>query len=223
MSEPVHAWPGGPVSPSAGWPAPAVPVPVPRRPTVVTLTAFLLGLMAFGGLVHAGVGLATAGGTVDRFRDATAGIQGDRSEVDALVSLVRLVAAVGTAVAVVAAVVLVGLAVGNLRGANRVRIATWVVCALGLLAGCAVLTVQAAQWSVPLDSARDDQLSTEVVAALTDAYPSWWVSLTVGVSVTQALGYFVVATLLALPAANAYFRGRAPMPGPSPVPPPPSW
>lgn len=217
-------WPGGGTpSPGVGWPAPSAAVAPVRRPAVVTLAAGLLGLMAVGGLVHALVGLVTAGGTVDRFRAATAGIPDERSEVDALVSLVRVGAGVSTAVAVVAVVVLAGLAVGILRGANRVRIATWAVCGLGLLAGCCVLAVQVAQWSVPLSSARDEQLSTEVVGALTDAYPSWWVPLTAGVSIAQALGYFVVATLLVLPMANAHFRGRAPMPGQPPVSPSPNW
>ncbi|RKR89112.1 hypothetical protein BDK92_3449 [Micromonospora pisi] len=216
-------WPAGVVPPSAGWSTPIVPVPPARRPIVVLLAAALLGLMAVGGLVHGLVGLATVGGTVDRFRAATAQVGGDRSEVDALISLLRIGAGIGTAVAVVAAVVLGGLAVANLRGANGARIATWVVCGLGLLAGCCVLAVQVAQWSVPLSTGGDGQLSAEVAGALSDAYPSWWVPLTVGLSITQALGYFVVATLLVLPAANAYFRGRTSVSGQPPVPPPPNW
>ncbi|MEV4627421.1 hypothetical protein AB0J90_14130 [Micromonospora sp. NPDC049523] len=223
MSDPAHVWPGGPVPPVAGWPAPAPTVAPNRRPGVVVLAAAVLGVMAAGGLVHAILGLATSGGTVDRFRAAAGQAGVDRSEVDGFVALLRVGAGVSTAVAVGAAVLLVVLAVGNLRGANRVRITTWVVCGLGLLCGCGTLATVVVQRTVPLTSTRDDQMTTELIRALGDAYPSWWVPLTAGLSVAQALGYFVVATLLVLPAANAFFRGRTPVQVQPPVPPPPNW
>ena len=139
MSDPAHVWPGGAVPPAAGWPAPVPIAPPNRRPTVVGLAAAVLILMAAGGLVHAIIGLAALTGTVDRFRAAAGQTGSDQSEIDAVISLLRVGAGVNTAVAVGAAVVLVGLALGNLRGGNRVRIATWVVCGLGLLCGCCTL------------------------------------------------------------------------------------
>lgn len=223
MSDPAYVWPGGAVPPAAGWPAPAPTVAPKRRPSVVVLAAAVLGLMAAGGLVQAIAGLATLGGTVDRFRAAAEQTGADRTEIDGVTSLLRLGAGVSTAVAVVAAVVLAGLALGNLQSVNRVRIVTWVVCGLGLLCGCCSLAVLIVQRAVPLSSARDGQISTELIRAVTDAYPSWWVPLAVWLSGAQALGYFVVAMLLVLPAANAFFRGRAPMSGQPPVAPPPNW
>lgn len=215
-------WPGGVVPPTAGWPDPVSAVAPSRRPGAVLLAAVVLGVMATGGLVHALVGLVTSTGTVDRFRAAAEPAGVDRSEIDGLVALLRVGAGISTAVAVGAAALLVGLAVGNLRGRNRVRIATWVVCGLGLLCGCGTLAALIVQRAVPLTGGGDDRMSAEAIRALTDAYPSWWVPLTAGLSVAQALGYFVVATLLVLPAANAFFRERASVPVWPPVPPPPN-
>ncbi|MFC7481731.1 hypothetical protein ACFQX7_19130 [Luedemannella flava] len=66
----------------------------------------------------------------------------------------------------------------------------------------------------------------ELARALEESTPDWLVA-TSGLGCLQILGYIVVAVLLALPAANRYFR-KPPMPwqppvGSPPPPPPGGW
>lgn len=173
--------------------------------------------MAVASVGTAILGLASMAATVNRFRDTTA----SRSETEALVATVRAGALLNAAVGVVVAVVLVTLALGILRGSNGARIATWVISGAGLLCGCGSLAAVVLQRSVPLTT---DARTAAQLDALAAAYPSGWIALTVGLSAAQALSYLVVAALLTLPSANAYFRRRQPWRPPTPphvAPPPP--
>lgn len=184
-----------------------------RRPAAVTAGALVLIVMATVGLAHAVAGLVTLGGTVDRYRAAQA--VADRADVDATVAVVRTLAIVALILAVVAAALLVGLAAGLLRGGGGVRIATWVVCGLGLLLGCGGVLAVVVQRAVPLRLGADGQSTAQTVGAVTDAYPHWWVGLGAALSAAQMLGYLLVAGLLALPTANAYFGRRTPVSRPA--------
>ena len=62
----------------------------------------------------------------------------------------RLDRAVGGGAALLAAPLLAGLALGLLAGRAGARVATWVVCGLGLLAGCCGLAVLVGQRAAPL-------------------------------------------------------------------------
>jgi hypothetical protein len=190
-----------------------------RRPAAVTTAALALIVMATVGLADAVCGLVTLAGTVDRYRSAQT--VADRADVDATVAVVRGLAVVALVLAVLAAALLVGLAVGLLRGSGGARVATWVVCGLGLLLGCGGLVAVVAQRAVPLRLGADGQSRAQTVGAVTDAYPHWWVGLGAALSAAQMLSYLVVAGLLALPAANAYLRRRTPVPQPA-TPPAPS-
>jgi hypothetical protein len=190
-----------------------------RRPAAVTAAALALIVMATVGLAHALAGLITLSGTVDRYRAAQA--VADRADVDETVAVVRALAIVALILAIGVAALLVGLAAGLLRGGGGVRIATWVVCALGLLLGCGGVLAVVAQRAVPLRLGADGQSTAQTVGAVTDAYPHWWVGLGASLSAAQMLGYLLVAGLLALPAANAYFGRRTPAPRPA-MPPAPS-
>ena len=111
----------------------------------------------------------------------------------------------------------------------------------------APLTVLVGQRVRPLRLGSGDQGVADLFGTLDAAYPSWWVPVNAGVSVAQALGYLVVAVLLALRPANTWFTGRRPTrpgygpssftaapylspmpalppePGPAAVAPVPSW
>ncbi|WP_433346145.1 hypothetical protein [Micromonospora sp. CA-111912] len=192
----------------------------PRRPTVVGLAAAVLVLMAVGALAYAVAGLVALGGTVDRFRAAAAGTTAGSGETDGLVTLLWLAVGVSAALTVLVGVVLVGLAFGLFAGRPGARVATWVVCGLGLAFGCCGLAALVGQRAVPLRlSGRDQATTAELLGLLGDAYPSWWIPVNAGLSVGQLLGYFVVTALLALPAANAWFRRGRPVPAPAGPPP----
>ena len=181
----------------------------PRRPVPVTLAAVVLTVMAVVGLAYAIATVSTAPGTVSRFRDAAAGAA--TADIDGYVSVIWIGAAIGTVLAVILVALFVVLAFGLRRGSNAARIATWVVCALGLLAGLASTITVLVQRS-------GDGDPQSLGAALTDSYPTSWIGLNLGLAIAQMVGYVVVALLL-LAARGAWF-GRGPA---TPAPPQPGY
>jgi hypothetical protein len=177
----------------------------PRRPAAVTIAAALLLVMAAAGLANAVVGLVSLQGIIDRFRSAADATDASEQDVERFVAALRIGLALGLIIALVVAVLLVVLAVGVLRGSPGARIATWLVGALGALCGVCGLVILVAQRLVSLDAESAD---ADVLAALTDAYPGWWLAVNAALLTGQAIGYLVVALLLALPPANAFFRRR---------------
>ncbi|MEU7802811.1 hypothetical protein AB0B10_26470 [Micromonospora arborensis] len=179
-----------------------------RRPAVVLSAASVLLVMAVGALAYTVVDLVVLGGTVDAFRSAARDTSASPEQIDDVVTLLRASAVLSAVVAALSAPVLAGLALGLLAGRNGVRVATWVVSGLGLLGGCCSVAVLVGERAAPLQLGADDRSLAEVLGLIGDAYPSWWIPLNAGLSVGQGLGYLVVATLLALPAANAWFGHR---------------
>ncbi|MFV2112339.1 hypothetical protein ACFHW0_08355 [Micromonospora sp. LOL_025] len=179
-----------------------------RRPAVVTAAVALLALMAVAALAYAAAGVATRGGTVDRFRAAAGGTSAGPDQIDRTVTLLDVSTVLTAAVSLLAGLLLAGLALGLRAGRDGARTATWVVSGLGLIAGCCGLALLVGQRAAPLGSGEDDRATAELLGLLADAYPSWWIPLGAGLSVGQVLGYLVVAVLLALPAASAWFRRR---------------
>ncbi len=138
-----------------------------------------------------------------------------------MVTLLRGSAVLSAVVAALSAPLLAGLALGLLAGRNGVRVATWVVSGLGLLAGCCSVAVVVGERAAPLQLGSGEQALAELLGLIGDAYPSWWIPLNAGLSVAQGLGYLVVALLLALPAANSWFgRHRSTTPTAPPMFPP---
>ncbi|WP_328341459.1 hypothetical protein [Micromonospora sp. NBC_00421] len=182
-------------------------VPV-RRPVAVTTAAALLGLMALVAGVYAVTTLLALGGTIDRFRAAATGTAADPGDIDGVVRLLRLGTIGAAMLTVLVGLLLVGLAGGLLARRRAARIGVWVVCGLGLLAGGCALVTLVGQRARPLRLGVGDRGVADLFGTLGDAYPSWWVPANAGVSAGQALGYLVVAALLALPPANAWFARR---------------
>ncbi|MER7330868.1 MULTISPECIES: hypothetical protein [unclassified Micromonospora] len=193
-----------------------------RRPAVVTLAVAVLALMAVAALAYAVAGAVTLGGTVDRFRDAAGGTSASPDQIDRVATLLRVSTVLTAVVSLLAGLLLAGLALGLRAGRSGARTATWVVSGLGLILGCCALAVLAGQRAAPLRLGEDDRATGELLGLVDDAHPSWWIPLGGGLSAGQVLGYLVVATLLALPAANAWFRHRPAAPAPQQPPTPPA-
>lgn len=209
----------------------------PRRPATVLAAAALLLVMAVGAVAYAVVNLAVGGGTVDRFRDAAAERTGaGGGDIDQVAGLLRGSTVLAAVLGVLAALLLVGLALGLLAGRSGARTATWVVAGTGLLCGCCGLAVLVGQRAAPLRLGADDRITADLLGLVGDAYPSWWIPVNATLSVAQILGYLVVAALLTLPSSGAFLRRRtAPLrlsgygstvsgataPGPTPWGPPP--
>ncbi|MGK5674766.1 hypothetical protein ACSNOB_18235 [Micromonospora sp. URMC 106] len=197
-----------------------------RRPAAVTLAVAVLLLMAVAALAHAVAGAVSLGGTVARFREAAQGTSAGPDQIDRVVTLLRVSTVLTAVVSLLAGLLLAGLALGLRARRSGARTATWVVSGLGLILGCCALALLGVQRAAPLRLGEDDRATAELLGLVADAQPSWWIPLGAGLSVGQVLGYLVVAVLLALPAANAWFRRRpaAPDPQQSPTPsaPPPA-
>ncbi|SDY22732.1 hypothetical protein SAMN05444365_1011125 [Micromonospora pattaloongensis] len=203
--------------------APAVGQPSPVRPPPVTAAVAILILMGVVGLVHALAGLAVMARVVDRVRNAAHAVGVAGSDADTVVWGVRAGAIAAALIGLLFAFLLILLAFGIARGSSAARVGTWVVCAFGLLCGCATAIATLGQRAVEVEVAGSPG-RVELLGALADAYPAWWIWLSGGLSVSQALGYLVVALLLALPASTAFFRREPPVSGPPPAsgPVPPS-
>jgi hypothetical protein len=205
VSYPGNSYPGRPAAAGARRPG--------RRPAAVVGAVVVLGLMAAVGLAHAVAVLASLDGIVARFRSAAVRTGADPSDIDTGVGLLRGGIILATVLAILVAVLLVLLALGNWRGGRNARVATWVVCVLGLLCGCWGLAAIIVQRVVAWPGAGDGQAAGNLVREVAGAYPSWWIAVSAGLSAAQALGYLVVAVLLALPAANDLFRRAPAAPG----------
>ncbi|WP_371686220.1 hypothetical protein, partial [Micromonospora sp. 15K316] len=175
----------------------------------------VLLVMAVVAVGYAVAALLVVGGTVDRFRAAATGTSASADQVGGTVALLHTSAVVSAVVSLLVGVLLAGLAFGLGSGRAGARAAVWVVCGLGVLGGCCGLALLIGQRSVPLRPSADDPASTELFGLIADAYPAWWIPLGGGLSIGQTLGYLVVAALLALPAARAWFH-RRPVPATHP-------
>jgi hypothetical protein len=199
----------------------SITAPARPRPATVTAAAAIMIFMGVAGLVYAVVGLAAVGGVVDRFRDAAQATGASQSDIDGLAGVAWGTVIAGAVLSVLFAVLLVTLGVGNLRGRNGARVATWIVSGLGLFCGCCGLLAVISQSALSWNISTDDQ-TQDLTQALTDSYPGWWIGLSGVVTAGQALGYLLVALLLALPASHPYFRRTADPAVPVPSAPPPS-
>jgi hypothetical protein len=184
----------------------AAAAPASRRPATVGLAAALLATMGLLGLGYAVATLAVTPRVVDQFRAGAAGA--DSGDVDGFVTALWVAAAIAMVLAVILFALYVGLALGLRRGSNAARIAVWVVCGLGLLAGCGSAV------AVAIQRGADGSAGT-IGTALADAYPGGWIGLNVALAVAQIVGYAVVALLLVV--SPGTFFGRAPaQPPPDP-------
>ncbi|WBB73552.1 hypothetical protein O7602_28455 [Micromonospora sp. WMMD1128] len=187
----------------------------PRRPATVVAAVAVLLLMAVGAVAYAVTNLVVAGGTVDRFRAAAQGTGAGGGDIDRVAGLLRGSTVLAAVLGVLAALLLVGLALGLLAGRPGARMATWVVAGLGLLCGCCGLAALVGQRAAPLRLGADDRATADLLGLVGDAYPAWWIPVNAALSVAQVLGYLVVAALLTLPSAGGFLHRRTTVPGPS--------
>ncbi|MEU7571809.1 hypothetical protein [Micromonospora sp. NPDC049240] len=182
----------------------------PRRPGTVVAAVAVLLLMAVGAVAYAATNLVIAGGTVDRFRAAAAGTDAGGDDIDRVAGLLRGSTVLAAVLGVLAALLLVGLALGLRSGRPGARVATWAVAGLGLLCGCCGFATLVGQRAAPLRLGADDRVTADLLGLVGDAYPNFWIAANAAMLVAQILGYVVVAALLAAPSANAFLRRPAP-------------
>ena len=180
---------------------PYAQAPAPRsRPTVVTISSYLLYLVGALTVIGAVLSLSVINTMYDVYRDAYAGDTAAGTE-----NFVVGATVVGVVITVLFAAGLIVLAIFNNRGRQGARITTWVIG--GILVCCrgAGIFGTAATSSMNLDTGNGPSAS-QVEQRLMDELPSWYTPVTVALSVISLLAILAAIILLALPAANAYFR-----------------
>ena len=183
---------------------PRYPAPPQKvRPASVTISSYLLFLVAALQAIGLVLALSMLGPTMEVYEEAFAGTQmADQAGLIATVGLV-----VGVGFGLLLAIGLVVLAVLNNRGKNAARIVTWVVGGLFLCCTGAGLTMTAAGNALNLGSGgagAPDQ--AEIERMLEDKLPSWYLPADLALNILAFAALLVALILLALPSANRFFR-----------------
>ncbi|WP_117212396.1 hypothetical protein [Allorhizocola rhizosphaerae] len=166
-----------------------------QRPVVVTIAAVMMGLMALLHLASAITSLAAIGEATRVFRDLARRERFDSTDIDAGITALRGGLICTSAVMVLFALLLAGLAYGIWQGNRRARVVTWVVCGLGVLCACCTGFGATASFSpaATIAADRSELLGGLVVRAL----PDWAGAIVLGSSGLSLLGYIATAVLLA--------------------------
>jgi hypothetical protein len=172
------------------------------RPGTVTISSWLLFLVAALQLAQAVVGLSAMGTIADIYNEAYQGTDLEGSgEVIAGVGVIG-----GSIFGVLMAVGLVILAIFNNRGKNASRITTWVIGGLLLCCSGFGLVGQLAGSSMNLGGGGTDMPDPkEVQQKIDDALP-WYTPTAATLGVIALLALVTALVLLALPPSNDYFR-----------------
>ena len=174
----------GQLPPNAGGSAPGN-----ERPTTVTAAVGCMILAVLLMLVSVAVSIVLISTLSDKF-DAMAGGSG-APNFGTIFKYIQI----GTIVLyLLVSVTIMALAVGNLRGRNGTRIATWVISGLFALCGlCGSLSTFGSGMGTS---------SVDTYALM----PTWYKPVSVSLAVLMMLAHAGVIILLALPKSNAFFR-----------------
>jgi hypothetical protein len=186
-----------------------------RRPGVVTAAAYLMILIAALEVINI-IGTATS---MNKVVDATRQAYAASPQVDTIVSATRAVQIVGLVVGLLFAAGYVILALLDLRGRYAARIVTWVLAGLSVLCfGCGAIGAAGSGLLSGMQRGNVNGVDAhEASRQINAATPAWVKALgftTLGINLIASI---LVIILLALPAANAFFR-RAGQVAEPPVP-----
>jgi hypothetical protein len=176
--------------------------PARVRPPVVTAAVWCLFGLAAIQVISVVLTLATMGAMVDAARDYVGGT----SDGDVFVTSLQIGQYAGLAFGFIFAIGFALLGVFTNRGSNVARIITWVVLGISLCCnGLGLLGAAAGgMLSAPESSSGIDQ--QELQRRIEDAVPGWYNPVTYSLLGLSILASLAGVILLALPAANAYFR-----------------
>jgi len=177
---------------------PVVPAGPRPRPGVVTMSGYLLYAVAALLTVNVLISLATLSKALDAVRAAVGNTDADFSNAFKVGEVIGAVIDLG----IVVLFVLLGLFV--LRGKNGMRITTWVVAGLGTL--CSLCSVAGSGISQSMANSKNSSLSDSQISAIKDAVPGWARATSIVVYLLIAIALIAVIIMLAMPAANEFFR-----------------
>lgn len=177
---------------------------VKRRPTVVTIAAYLLFLVAILLIIGAILPLPSLSKVVDATREAYAG--STQPTPDQVATITRASVIVVAVLSVLLGVLFVILGMLDLRGSRAGRIVTWVFAGLGTL--CTVCGLGGAGISGRFSTGTTSNgLDMKTINdKINAAKPSWLTPVSVTLEAIALISLILVIILLALPAAHPYFR-----------------
>ncbi|MEH0842554.1 hypothetical protein V6U81_09215 [Micromonospora sp. CPCC 205711] len=182
--------------------------PARTRPSVVTISSYLLILFAVIQVIALIVALSTIGAVRDAMTDAfrDSGVEGAETVPD-----IAVAATVGGAIfALLLAVGLVVLAMLNNRGKNGSRITTWVLGGILICCSGGGLVSNATGGFTGGASGGNGPSPDEIQRRLDDALPSWYGPVNILLGVLGLLALITALILLALPKSNEFFRKPQP-------------
>ncbi|MBT8224197.1 MAG: hypothetical protein HKP61_01655 [Dactylosporangium sp.] len=178
---------------------PTAPSP---RPGVVTAGAGLVGLVAVLQLLSALMSLIVAGDLGEVYEQAFEGESGG----DTAVSVAMATSYITIGINIIIGAALGVLASLNAKGKQVARIITWVVGGLYLCCSSVGLAFTAAGSAMTSTGDTGGVDSAEFERLMNDLVPSWYSPMSTTVSVVSVIAMVAAVILLALPAANVYFR-----------------
>ncbi|KOX15116.1 hypothetical protein ADK66_01785 [Micromonospora sp. NRRL B-16802] len=182
--------------------------PARQRPSVVTISSYLLFLFLACQVISLILSLSTLGKSRDVLRDAYAGSTAEGAD---QVADVFFAFGLGSSILVLLLAVVLGvLAIFNNQGRNAARITTWIVG--GIMVCCVggtLLTGVAGNFTTTGDTSGDMPSGEEIQRRLDEALPSWITPVSVLLGIVSLLALLAALILLALPKANEFFRKPA--------------
>jgi hypothetical protein len=177
--------------------------PAPRsRPRTVTISSYLLYLVAGVELITAIMGLSVIGRMSRIVDDAYSGTVGSAGQ-----TLIVGGAVFGAVIDILFGAGLTILAIFNNRGKQGSRITTWVIGGLALCCNGFGVLGSGANFSGRFDpGTTGGPSSTDVERQINDALPSWYSGTAILLASISVLALLAVIVLLAMPASNAFFR-----------------
>ncbi len=169
------------------------------RPAVVTAASALLYLVAGIEVISLVLEVLSFSPTLAAYDDVYAG----DSTLDTMKTVAQVTLIVTLAVTVLFAAGIAALGMLISKGKNPARIVTWVVAGLGVLCfGCALgLGSYVSSLNAGAD-AKSQVLQKQIEGSI----PSWQSAVSTGLGIVVLLALVAVVILLALPAANEFFR-----------------
>ncbi|WP_155375470.1 SHOCT domain-containing protein [Catellatospora vulcania] len=191
----------------------AAPHPAPAtrlRPAAVTAATWLLAAVAAAYLIDAIMIIAGSGEYPDRVRAAMEESGVSPAAWSFLSGIVSVMPVVAAGLTIVSAVVVLAMAAAVARGSFVGRILTWVAVGFALLCNvCGLGSAGTPSFSsvAYVNANSRDRTGVHVFAQrLPEAYPDWYRHTSLALFTFGMLAMIAVAVLLAMPAANAWFR-----------------
>jgi hypothetical protein len=175
-----------------------------NRPTSVTVSSYLLILVAVLQVIGLGVALSVLNATREAYKEAFAGTSmADQAETFAVGTLI-----VTAVIGLLVAAGLIVLALINNRGKNASRIVTWVLGGLYVCCQGVGLAFSAAGSAVGMNNSDNANAPSqeEIRRVLDERLPSWYEPVSLALGVITVLALLAALILLALPSSNEFFR-----------------